>query len=227
LLHLLYVGRKAKPIADLQALLEQCNGTHSTTISLPVSVTVAANQRVALQVIRTTPPAMMLVEVEPPIDSRLRFCELVRHRLPSMTIYAVEQPHPQHPFAFDGWLDLPFTAEQITALLARVPEHSTDYLLRCGPLVLNLANRTVSTPKGEYTMTPKQCALLQMLMTRHGQVVSRGEIMELIWETSYLEDTRTLDVHIRWLRERIEPDPSSPIYLRTVRGIGYCLNLTN
>ena len=49
--------------------------------------------------------------------------------------------------------------------------------------------------------------------------------MQLIWETSYLEDTRTLDVHVRWLRERIEPDPSSPIYLQTVRGVGYRLSI--
>lgn len=226
MLHLLYVGRKAKPIADLQALLEQCNAANGANQSLPVALTVAANQRVALQAIRTTPPAMLLVEVEPPVNSRLRFCELVRHRLPSIVIHAVGQPHPQHPFAFDGWLCLPLIEEQITTLLAQVPHHSADYLLRCGPLALNLASRTVSTPKGDYTMTPKQCALLQMLMTHRGEVVSRGEIMRLIWETSYLEDTRTLDVHIRWLRERIEPDPSSPIYLRTVRGIGYCLSLT-
>ena len=62
-----------------------------------------------------------------------------------------------------------------------------------------------------------------MLMLNHGSVVSRKAIMESIWETSYLEDTRTLDVHVRWLRERIEPDPSNPSYLKTVRGVGYRL----
>jgi DNA-binding response OmpR family regulator len=74
-------------------------------------------------------------------------------------------------------------------------------------------------------MTPKQCALLQMLMLHHGRVVHRAEIMESIWETSFLDDTRTLDVHVRWLRERIEPEPSTPVYLVTVRGVGYRLNL--
>jgi DNA-binding response OmpR family regulator len=74
-------------------------------------------------------------------------------------------------------------------------------------------------------MTPKQCALLQYLMLRSNEVVSRGEIMDAIWETNYLEDTRTLDVHIRWLRECIEPDPSQPVYLVTVRGAGYCLKI--
>jgi DNA-binding response OmpR family regulator len=74
-------------------------------------------------------------------------------------------------------------------------------------------------------MTPKQCALLQMLMAHQDRVVKRGDIMQAIWETSYLEDTRTLDVHVRWLRERIEPDPSRPTYLKTVRGVGYCLSV--
>ncbi len=84
-----------------------------------------------------------------------------------------------------------------------------------------MATRTLVTPRGSRHMTPKQCALLEMLMTHANQVVCRGDIMAAIWETSYLEDTRTLDVHMRWLRESIEPDPSSPLYLLTVRGQGY------
>jgi DNA-binding response OmpR family regulator len=64
-----------------------------------------------------------------------------------------------------------------------------------------------------------------MLILHHNITVKRSDIMKLIWDTSYLEDTRTLDVHIRWLRERIEPDPSNPVYLQTVRGTGYRLNL--
>jgi two-component system phosphate regulon response regulator PhoB len=70
-------------------------------------------------------------------------------------------------------------------------------------------------------MTPKQCALLQILMERRNEVVSRREIMQEIWQTNFLEDTRTLDVHMRWLRERIELDPSNPRYIVTVRGRGY------
>jgi DNA-binding response OmpR family regulator len=70
-------------------------------------------------------------------------------------------------------------------------------------------------------MTPKQCALLNLLMARRNEVVSRSEIMQEIWQTNFLGDTRTLDVHVRWLREYIESDPSSPKRLITVRGKGY------
>ena len=60
-------------------------------------------------------------------------------------------------------------------------------------------------------------------MLCHDEVVGRGEIMESIWETSFMGDTRTLDVHVRLLRQRIEPDPYNPQYLLTVRGKGYYL----
>ncbi|MCX6041716.1 MAG: response regulator transcription factor, partial [Caldilinea sp.] len=94
-------------------------------------------------------------------------------------------------------------------------------LLRAGEVSLDTQNRTVNTPRGQHHITPKQSALLQMLMSRRGEVISRREIMETIWETTFLEDTRTLDVHIRWLREQIEHDPSNPQYILTVRGKGY------
>ena len=58
-------------------------------------------------------------------------------------------------------------------------------------------------------------------MRNRGRVLSRQEIMEKVWDTDYLEDTRTITVHVRWLRLKIEDNPSSPRYLRTVRGVGY------
>jgi DNA-binding response OmpR family regulator len=64
-------------------------------------------------------------------------------------------------------------------------------------------------------------------MERAGSTVSREELMQQVWNTEFLGDTRTLDVHIRWLREKIEPNPSSPNQLITVRGQGYRLDIVN
>lgn len=72
-------------------------------------------------------------------------------------------------------------------------------------------------------LTPKEFELLLLFMQNPGRVLSRRTIMEEVWHTSYLGDTRTLDVHIRWLRQKIEPDPSHPQILRTQRGVGYVL----
>jgi DNA-binding response OmpR family regulator len=90
-----------------------------------------------------------------------------------------------------------------------------------GPFVLDLVERTIVGPAGEARLTSKLFGLLTLLMRNAGQIISRHQIMQDIWHTSYLEDTRTLDVHMSWLRGLIEPEPKRPVYLRTKRGVGY------
>lgn len=179
------------------------------------------NQKAALQLIRAQPPAVVVVELEQKPASRLRFCQIVRYRLPTVAILAVAAALPADSFAFDGLIKLPLVDENVINMVRTLGQKRTEHELQSGPIRLNIAARTVITPNGQYTMTPKQCALLKLFMLEHDQVIERSKIMESVWETSYLEDTRTLDVHIRWLRERIEPNPSKPIYLKTVRGVGY------
>ena len=163
------------------------------------------------------------MEVDGRPNSRLRFCETIRYRAPNMTICSVRRPHAEGAAIFDAVLDLPLVREQLQALLAGVRGQTAGHILQAGPIRLNVAMRTVYSLNGQHHMTPKQCALLQMLMQNHDRVVSRSEIMAAVWETTYMADTRTLDVHIRWLRECIELDPSEPVYLQTVRGKGYRL----
>ena len=67
--------------------------------------------------------------------------------------------------------------------------------------------------------------LLQTLMERPGEVIERTELFSRVWETEYVEDTRSLDVHISWLREALEQDPRHPRLIKTIRGVGYRLDL--
>ena len=67
----------------------------------------------------------------------------------------------------------------------------------------------------------KEYDLLVLLMSRAGRVVTRNELFDEIWGTDWLGDTRTLDVHMSWLRAKLEDDPSNPAYIQTVRGVGY------
>jgi DNA-binding response OmpR family regulator len=191
----------------------------------PLELVVLTNQKMALQEIRMQPPKVVMVELEDKPESRRRFCDMVRYRLPTAVIFAVSMAPPQSTFDFDGMLQLPLRADEVWTALQSVQEEVADHVLQRGPIRLNLATRSVVSLNGQRHMTPKQCALLQFLMLRTNQVASRSEIMESIWETNYLDDTRTLDVHIRWLRECIEPDPSTPVYLLTERGKGYYLNI--
>lgn len=248
---ILYVGRKTQVFDHLQTLFEHHNqlirkqatghaakgdgapGEDSgksnvrVMLGLPlVAFDLATNQKTALHRMRLQPPTAIFVEIEQKRTSRTRFCEVVRYRLPTVAIFAVASRLPTDTFHFDGLIELPLMNDKVLRCLKQLGNKQTEHRLHCGAIYLDMATRTVTTPKGQYAMTPKQCALLKLLMEHQGEVVERRLIMETVWETSYLEDTRTLDVHVRWLRERIEENPSKPRYLKTVRGIGYCFNVS-
>jgi DNA-binding response OmpR family regulator len=227
-LRVLLVGRRATGDALAEIVAARPAGpdaNHDGAHRPPIELLTLTNQKMALQEIRMQPPKVVLVELEDKVESRRRFCDMVRYRLPTALIFAVSMAKPRSTFAFDVVLQLPLQPEAVWAALQDVQEEVGHYVLQRGPIRLNLATRTVVSVNGSRHMTPKQCALLQYLMLHANEVVSRSKIMEAIWETNYLEDTRTLDVHIRWLRECIEPDPSMPVYLLTERGKGYSLTI--
>lgn len=225
-LPVLFVGGRdvAAEAAELIARLPAMDGYSAEQGQNGIAFAALTSQKAALDRIRREPPKVVLVEVDGRPNSRVRFCTMIRYRAPNTAICAVRQPHAEGASAFDAVLDLPFTVEQMEAVLASVRGQAVSDIIQRGPIRLNVATRTVYSLNGQRHMTPKQCALLQMLMVNHDKVVSRSDIMSAIWETTYMADTRTLDVHIRWLRECIEPDPSVPVYLLTVRGKGYRLH---
>jgi DNA-binding response OmpR family regulator len=105
-----------------------------------------------------------------------------------------------------------------TALDNRPPRE-----LKASNLTLNVERRRVTRGNRSHKLTPKEFELLKLFMENAGNIVSRKMLMQEIWDTDYLGDTRTLDVHMRWLREKIEDDPNTPKLLVTVRGEGYRL----
>jgi DNA-binding response OmpR family regulator len=190
----------------------------------PLDWTEVNNQKSALGIARLDPPRLAFVELDAQ-GGRLPFCEALRYRLPSLRVVAVGGTRPGPGSPCDQYLAVPLVVQEVEAVLMAVLDGKAHDLLQRGPIRLNVDTRSVVTPKGQYHMTPKTTLLLQFLMQHHDEVLSRSQIMQNVWETTYLEDTRTLDVHIRWLRERIEPDPSEPRYLVTVRRRGYRLCL--
>ena len=188
-----------------------------------IHLLVVTSQRAALQLVKADLPQVIMVEVDSRPQSRERFCRMLRTRYPTTLLFGVGDRQPEGAFTFDDFLFLPLNREQVASVVTRVRGQQSYREVACGPFRLDLATRMVDTPNGPRHMTPKLCALLELLMLRRNEVVSRSDIMQSIWETSYLDDTRTLDVHVRWLREYIEPDPSRPTYLITVRGTGYIL----
>ena len=105
-------------------------------------------------------------------------------------------------------------------------ETSTDEMLCVNGLELDVEHSQVTTPNGTHRLTPLECRLLQVLMLHPGQVVSQSRLMKAVWQTDYLGDTRTLHVHICWLRHKVEEDPSRPHRIITHRGLGYELHVS-
>ncbi len=93
--------------------------------------------------------------------------------------------------------------------------------ITAGPLCLDLETRQVAKNGSTHKLTPKECALLKTFMSHSGKILTRKFLMREVWETDYVEDTRTLEVHVHWIRRYIEDNPGKPVYLRTVRGVGY------
>jgi len=117
----------------------------------------------------------------------------------------------------------PVAARRLVARVKSAIDEKPPRLLTVGHLSLDLEKKKLSRGNKSYSLTPKEFVLLKILMNRAGQTVTRKTLMKEVWETDYLGDTRTLDVHIRWVREKVEENPSKPQRLVTARGLGYKL----
>ncbi len=129
----------------------------------------------------------------------------------------------------DDYLTKPFSTREllarVKALLRRVEYDSTrtprSDTLAFGDLRISMMQRQVFKRDAELSLRFKEFELLSLLVMKAGELVTRAEIFDKVWGTDWLGDMRTLDVHIRWLREKLEDDPSKPRYIQTVRGVGY------
>lgn len=104
-------------------------------------------------------------------------------------------------------------------------QKSTGKAVEVRGIILDLEKATLRKNGGEIHLTPKETKLMALLMKNVGKVVSRSELMQEVWNTEYLGDTRTLDVHICWLRQKIEENPRVPEFILTRRGQGYELRV--
>ncbi len=156
-----------------------------------------------------------------------RICRDLRASLPDIPIIHI---HPKSKAEADSPADVllfqPFSSRKLINSIERLITLSDDKIITCGPFSLNLPRRILVSPQKETQLTPKVALLLEMFMRQPGKTLDRKLLMEQVWHTDYMGDTRTLDVHIRWIRQAIEGDPGKPRYLKTVRGVGYCFDVS-
>lgn len=126
----------------------------------------------------------------------------------------------------DDYIVKPFSLGEflarVRAALRRGAQASpTVTELESGDLILDLVSRRVHLDREEVQLTPREFELLASLIRNRGAVLTRDLLLAQVWGEDYVGDPRTVDVHIRWLRQKIERDPSSPERISTVRGVGY------
>lgn len=185
-------------------------------------VSVARTQRQAMSRIRPARPDLLVVDVASFGSNGYKVSNAVRTRLDGVpTILLLEEGHASAGSTAEAFMMPPFTSRKLLYRVKKLAENIASREIQAGPLILDPDTRNLRRGKVTLHLRPKEAALLALFMRNPGKVLSRQEIMKKVWETDYVGDTRTLSVHVRWLRLKIEENPNRPRYLRTVRGAGY------
>lgn len=186
------------------------------------TVFVAQTQRQAMSRIRSMRPDLLLLDVASFGASGYKVSDAVRAKLDGVpTILLLEKGHANAGAMAEAFMIPPFTSRKLLYRVRKLAEQLTSREIQAGPLVLDPDTRTLRKGDATTQLRPKEAALLLHFFQNSGRVITRRELMNQVWETEYVGDTRTLSVHVRWLRTKIEDDASKPRYLRTVRGVGY------
>ena len=127
----------------------------------------------------------------------------------------------------DDYVTKPFSSRELVARIRAVlrrqgePETLTVSTVEAGPVRLDAERHVVTVNGGPVQLPLKEFELLEFLLRNSGRVLTRMQLIDRIWGSDYVGDTKTLDVHVKRLRAKIEPDPASPRHIVTVRGLGY------
>ena len=128
----------------------------------------------------------------------------------------------------DDYVTKPFGSRELVARvkanLRRVQmqaDHADEERLAAGDVAIDTGSRRVTVAGRDVTLSPKEFDLLKVLVNHAGRVLGRDVLLNTVWGQDFFGDTRTLDVHIRWLREKIEDNPGKPLRIETVHGVGY------
>jgi two-component system response regulator RegX3 len=127
----------------------------------------------------------------------------------------------------DDYVTKPYSSRELVARIRAVlrrqgeGDELVSNIVAAGPVRMDVERHVVSVRSSEVPMPLKEFELLEMLLRNAGRVLTRGQLIDRVWGSDYVGDTKTLDVHVKRLRAKVEPDPGSPRHIVTVRGLGY------
>jgi two-component system OmpR family response regulator len=202
-------------------------------------VVTAQNGAKALEQVRSENPDLIILDIMLPEVDGFEVCRIVRKEMtvPILMLTAKADEVDKIvglELGADDYMTKPFSMRELIArskaMLRRIelvkqslaqPVAQPSSALKFGDIELDTARHVVSKKKSPIDLGPKEFDLLAFLMLNKGQVFSRDTLLDRVWGYEFSGDTRTVDVHIRWLRQKIEANPDKPAHLRTVRGVGY------
>ena len=199
------------------------------------SVTLAADGAVGLESARSIKPSLILLDVMLPKMNGFEVCRILRQEMtvPILFLTAKEDEIDKVvglDLGADDYMTKPFQMRELLARvralfrrseIAAVKPAESDSIIKIKDLEIDVSRHTAMQKGKVLDLTPKEFSLITFLAKNRGIVFNREQLLEKVWGYDFPGDTRTIDVHMRWLREKIEDDPQAPKILVTIRNVGY------
>jgi two-component system response regulator RegX3 len=197
------------------------------------AVSVAADGRRALERFRSESPSLVILDLMLPELSGLDVCRMIRSEsdVPIIIVTAKDSEADKVTgleLGADDYVTKPFSVRELVSRVRANLRRSepraappAEEVLTVGPVRMDVARHEVTVRGHAVPMPPKEFELLEVLLRRRGRLLTREFLIDEVWGADYFGDTRTLDVHVKRLRRKVEEDPHRPIHLVTVRGLGY------
>ena len=196
----------------------------------------ASEGKISLEFVKREDISLVLLDLTLPDMDGFEVCTNIREEKPELPIIIVSARGQDMEkimgleLGADDYIVKPFNPLELVARIRSVlrrtlkqEQRTVSDQLKNGPFLLDLKTQRVYKAGKQLKLTAREFQMLKLFMERPNEPITRDDLLDEIWGLNYFGDSKTVDVHIRRLREKIEDDPSQPIYLKTVWGFGYAL----
>ena len=172
-------------------------------------------------------PDLVVIDASSMRTSGKRICQSLHEKKTTLPVILVidQNGDPNDTYGANAVLVLPFTMQKLVNRVRHLLPIQNNGGLVVGPLMLDVEQHRAILENKQIQLTPRLVLLLKILMEHPGEVINREDMFREAWETDYTGDTRSLDVHMSWLRQAVEENPRHPKFIKTIRGVGYRLDV--